>query len=208
MKVLLLNGSANQKGNTFTALSEIAGQLEKNGIEAEIMQLGNKPVRGCIACGQCQAKQLGRCAFDDDICNRIVEKLNASDALVVGSPVYYGQPNGALMALLPRVMYTNSKAFAGTPVASVAIARRGGATAALQTLNMPFQMLDCVIVGSQYWNIAYGRMPGEAGMDTEGMQTMRRLGTNIAWLLKNLHADGAAVQPPREPWAPMHFIRQ
>ena len=90
MKVLLLNGSANQKGNTFTALSEIAKQLEKNGMEAEIMQLGNKPVRGCIACGQCQVKQLGRCAFDDDVCNRIVDKLNEADALVVGSPVYYG----------------------------------------------------------------------------------------------------------------------
>lgn len=92
----MLNGSANKKGNTFTALSEVARQLENNGVEAEIMQLGNKPVRGCIACGQCQAKQLGCCVFDDDICNRIVEKLNEADALIVGSPVYYGQPNGAL----------------------------------------------------------------------------------------------------------------
>ena len=102
MKVLLLNGSANKNGNTFTALSEIARQLEKNGVESEIMQLGNKPVRGCIACGQCQAKQLGHCVFDDDICNRIVEKLNEADALIVGSPVYYGQPNGAVMAVLQR----------------------------------------------------------------------------------------------------------
>ena len=93
MKVLLLNGSANRNGNTFTALSEIAKQLEKNGVESEIMQLGNKPVRGCIACGQCRTKQLGQCVFDDDICNRIVEKLNEADAFIVGSPVYYGQPN-------------------------------------------------------------------------------------------------------------------
>ena len=102
MKVLLLNGSANKNGNTFTALSEIARQLEKSGVESEIMQLGNKPVRGCIACGQCQAKQLGHCVFDDDICNRIVEKLNEADALIVGSPVYYGQPNGAVLAVLQR----------------------------------------------------------------------------------------------------------
>ena len=105
MKVLLLNGSANKNGNTFTALSEIARQLEKNGVESEIMQLGNKPVRGCIACGQCHAKQLGHCVFDDDICNRIVEKLNEADALIVGSPVYYGQPNGAVMAVLQRAFF-------------------------------------------------------------------------------------------------------
>ena len=109
MKVLLLNGSANKNGNTFTALSEIARQLEKNGVESEIMQLGNKPVRGCIACGQCQAKQLGHCVFDDDICNRIVEKLNEADALIVGSPVYYGQPNGAVMAVLQRAFFSGAQ---------------------------------------------------------------------------------------------------
>jgi len=106
MKVLLLNGSANKKGNTFTALTEIASRLEKNGVESEIMQLGNKPVRGCIACGQCQMKQLSRCVFDDDVCNRIVEKLNEADALIVGSPVYYGQPNGAVMAVLQRAFFS------------------------------------------------------------------------------------------------------
>ena len=105
MKVLLLNGSANRNGNTFTALSEIARRLEKNGVESEIMQLTGKPVRGCIACGACRAKELGRCVFDDDICNRIVEKLGEADALIVGSPVYYGQPNGALMAVLQRAFF-------------------------------------------------------------------------------------------------------
>lgn len=206
MKVLLLNGSANQKGNTFTALSEIAKQLEKNGIEAEIMQLGNKPVRGCIACGQCQAKQLGRCAFDDDICNRIVEKLNASDALVVGSPVYYGQPNGAVMAVLQRAFFSGANV-QNKPAAAVAICRRGGASAAYQTLNMMFEMMNMPVVTSQYWNIAYGLAPGEATQDSEGMQTMRTLADNMAWLLKKIHADGQPDYPEREPWQGMNFIR-
>ena len=140
MKVLLLNGSANKNGNTFTALSEIARQLEKNGVESEIMQLGNKPVRGCIACGQCQAKQLGHCVFDDDICNRIVEKLNEADALIVGSPVYYGQPNGAVMAVLQRAFFSGANV-QNKPAAAVAICRRGGATAAYQTMNMIFEMM-------------------------------------------------------------------
>ena len=206
MKTLLINGSPHQNGNTALALAEITKSLNAENVETSIFWIGAKPFHGCNACGSC--RELTRCVFNDDPCNELAAKIAEADAIVVGSPVYYGQPNGALLALLQRAMYSNSKAFAGKPVASVAIARRGGATAALQTLNMPFQMLDCVIVGSQYWNIAYGRTPGEAGMDTEGMQTMRRLGTNIAWLLKNLHADGAAAQPPREPWAPMHFIRQ
>jgi len=194
-KVLLLNGSANKKGNTFTALTEIARQLEKNGVESEIMQLGNKPVRGCIACGQCQMKQLGRCVFDDDVCNRIVEKLNEADALIVGSPVYYGQPNGAVMAVLQRAFF------------SVAVCRRGGATAAYQTLNMIFEMMNMPVVTSQYWNIAYGMAPGEATQDTEGMQTMRTLADNMAWLLKKIHANGQPDYPEREPWQGMNFIR-
>ena len=179
MKVLLLNGSANKKGNTFTALTEIAKQLEKNGVESEIMQLGNKPVRGCIACGQCQMKQLGRCVFDDDVCNRIVEKLNEADALIVQNK----------------------------PAAAVAVCRRGGATAAYQTLNMIFEMMNMPVVTSQYWNIAYGLAPGEATQDTEGMQTMRTLADNMAWLLKKIHADGNPDYPEREDWHCMNFIR-
>ena len=189
MKVLLLNGSANKKGNTFTALTEIANQLEKNGIEYEIVQLGNKPVRGCIACGQCRAKQLGRCIFDDDVCNRIVEKLNEADALIVGSPVYYGQPNGAVMAVLQRAFFSGANV-QNKPAAAVAICRRGGATAAYQTLN-----------------IAYGLAPGEVTQDMEGMQTMRVLADNMAWLLKKIHANGNPDYPEREEWQGMNFIR-
>ena len=206
MKVLLLNGSANKKGNTFTALSEIAKQLEKNGVESEILQMGNKPVRGCIACGQCRMKQLGRCVFDDDVCNRIVEKLNEADALIVGSPVYYGQPNGAVMAVLQRAFFAGANV-QNKPAAAVAICRRGGATAAFQTMNMIFEMTNMPLVTSQYWNIAYGRTPGEAKQDTEGMQTMRTLADNMAWLLKKIHADGNPGYPEREPWQAMNFIR-
>ena len=206
MKVLLLNGSANKNGNTFTALSEIAKQLEKNGVESEIMQLGNKPVRGCIACGQCRMKQLGRCVFDDDVCNRIVEKLNEADALIVGSPVYYGQPNGAVMAVLQRAFFAGANV-QNKPAAAVAICRRGGATAAFQTMNMIFEMTNMPIVTSQYWNIAYGRTPGEAKQDTEGMQTMRTLADNMAWLLKKIHANGNPDYPEREEWQGMNFIR-
>lgn len=206
MKVLLLNGSANKSGNTFTALYEAAKQLEKNGIEAEIMHLGNKPVRGCIACFQCQTKQLGRCIFDDDICNRIIEKINEADALIVGSPVYYGQPNGAIMAVLQRAFFSGAKV-QNKPAAAVAVCRRGGASAAYQTLNIMFEMMNMPIVTSQYWNIAYGRTPGEVTQDTEGMQTMRTMADNMAWLLKKIHADENPDYPEREPWQSMNFIR-
>ena len=137
---------------------------------------------------------------------RLKEELETADAVVVGSPVYYGQPNGALLALLQRALFSASSAVAGKPVATVAICRRGGATAAFQCLNLPFQMLSCYVVGSQYWNIAYGREAGEAAKDTEGMQTMRTLARNLAWLLKSA-AAGAVPRPAPEPWAPMHFIR-
>ena len=207
MKVLLINGSAHKEGNTFTALSEIARQLEKQGVESEIVQLGNKPVRGCIACGQCRTKALGRCTFDDDVCNRIVEKLDGADALIVGTPVYYGQPNGAVLAVMQRVFFSASSKVENKPAASVAICRRGGATAAFQTMNMMFEMMNMPLVTSQYWNIAYGREPGQAALDTEGMQTMRTLADNRAWLLKKIHADGDPAYPEREPWQPMHFIR-
>ena len=207
MKVLLINGSARREGNTFVALSEVARQLEKHGVETEIMQLGNKPVRGCISCGQCMSRGLGRCAFDDDICNRIVEKLDDIDALVVGSPVYYGQPNGALLAVMQRVLYSASGKLENKPAANIAICRRGGATAAFQTMNMMFQMVNMPLVTSQYWNIAYGREAGEAAQDAEGMQTMRTLADNMAWLLKKIHAGNNPDYPEREEWQPMHFIR-
>ena len=208
MKVLLINGSARRNGNTFLALSEIAKQLKKNGIDSEIVQIGAKPVRGCIACYQCKMKKLGRCVFDDDLCNHVNERMADCDALIVGSPVYYGQPNGSLISLVQRMLFSAGALYIGKPAASVAVCRRGGATSAYQTMNMPFEMMNMPIVTSQYWNIAYGRDPGEATMDTEGMQTMRTLADNMAWLLKNIHGEHSLPLPEREEWNPMHFIRK
>ena len=207
MKVLLINGSPHKQGNTFLALSEAAKTLAANEIETEIVQIGVKPVRGCIACGQCKQKELGRCVFDDDICNRISEKLDDADALIVGSPVYYGQPNGAVLSLIQRMFFSAGEKVQNRPAAAVCVCRRGGATAAFQAMNMPFQMMNMPVVTSQYWNIVYGREEGQAALDTEGMQTMRTMANNMAWLLKKIHAERELNYPEREPWEPMHFIR-
>lgn len=204
MKVLIINGSPRQKGNTSIALAEIAKQLEKLGIESEIVWIGNKPVRGCIACNTCKDKP-GACVFADDVCNGISAKMNSSDALIVGSPVYWGQPNGAVLSIIQRAFYSNGAAFRGKPAAAVAVCRRGGATATFETLNMPFQMMSMPVVTSQYWNIVYGREPGQAALDREGLQTMRTLANNMAALLR---ATGGKPMPGSdEPWDGMHFIR-
>ena len=200
----MINGSPRQKGNTSIALAEIAKQLEKLGIESEIVWIGNKPVRGCIACNTCKDNP-GACVFDDDVCNGISAKMNSSDALIVGSPVYWGQPNGAVLSIIQRAFYSNGAAFRGKPAAAVAVCRRGGATATFETLNMPFQMMSMPVVTSQYWNIVYGREPGQAAFDREGLQTMRTLANNMAALLK---ATGGKPMPGSdEPWDGMHFIR-
>ena len=206
MKVLLVNGSPHQQGNTALALAEVAAQLKKNGIDSEILWIGNKPVRGCIACGRCKSNGDGRCVFDDDVCNSISSKFAECDALIVGSPVYYGQPNGALLSVIQRAFFSNGASITGKPAAAVAVCRRGGATATFDTINMPFQMMNMPIVSYQYWNIVYGREPGQAKLDSEGMQTLRALANNMAFLLK---ATGGTPAPGRgdEPWAPMHFIR-
>ena len=207
MKVLMINGSPRKQGNTFVALSEAAKTLEQQGIETEIVHIGVKPIRGCIACGQCKAKQLGKCAFDDDVCNSISAKLDSADALIVGSPVYYGQPNGAVLSLIQRMFISAGAKVQNKPAAAVCVCRRGGATAAYQTLNMPFQMMNMPVVTSQYWNIVYGREEGQAALDTEGMQTMRTMANNMAWLLKKIHANGTPDYPKREEWKPMNYIR-
>lgn len=205
MKALLINGSARANGNTRIALEEVGKTLKENGVDYEIVGIGTKPVHGCIACGRC--REIGRCVFDDDPCNLFAEKLATSDALIVGTPTYYGQPNGALLAIMQRLFYSRSDLAINKPAAGIAVCRRGGATAALQSLSMMFQLQHMPMVTSQYWNIVYGRAEGEAALDTEGMQTMRALGRNMAFLLKRIHSSSPIQYPEREPWAPMHFIR-
>ena len=206
MKVLLINGSPRPKGNTSVALAEIAKTLEQEGIDSEIVWIGNKPIRGCIACNQCSRKP-GACVFNDDVCNTISAKFAEADALIVGSPVYYGQPNGALLSIIQRAFYSNGAAIAGKPAAAVAVCRRGGATAVFDTLNMPFLMMNMPVVTSQYWNIVYGLQPGQAALDTEGMQTMRTLAHNMAWMLKATGGKPAPGRAADDLAAPMHFIR-
>lgn len=205
MKVLLLNGSPRKEGNTYTALSEISAQLAKNGIDSEIVWIGNKPVRGCIGCGQCRVEGKGLCVFNDDVCNEIIAKMNEADGLVVGSPVYYGTPTGNVLNVLHRMMYSGCKV-QGKPAAALAVCRRGGATAAFQCLQMPFQMMNMPIVTSQYWNITYGAAEGQTAQDLEGMQIMRTLANNMAWLLKKIRT-GEGDMPEREPWSPFNYIR-
>ncbi len=206
MKVLLINGSPRPNGNTFTLLKEAASQFEKNGIDSEIINIGNTPVHGCTACSACRRDKEHHCIFADDICNQLIDRMSESDAVIVGSPVYYGQPNGAVLSLLQRMAYAGGTFMQGKPAAAVTVCRRGGASAAFQTLQMPFQMLNMPIVTSQYWNIAYGSTPGQVAQDAEGMQTMRTLADNMSYMLKQFES-GKAAKPEREPGTFTNFIR-
>ena len=204
-KVLLINGSPRQQGNTFLALSEAAKALNEQGIETEIVWIGTKPVRGCIACGTCAQRGDGHCVFGDDICNEVIDKMNASDGLIVGSPTYYGTPTGPVLSLIHRMLYAGAQV-QGKPAAAVAVCRRGGASAAFQTLQLPFQMVNMPLATSQYWNIVYGMEPGQVQLDAEGMQTMRVMARNMAWMIKQFKT-GTAPMPELEPWEGTHFIR-
>ncbi len=204
MKVLLINGSPRRQGNTFTALSEVAGALEKEGVETQIISIGAKAVQGCIACNKCA--ELGRCVFKDDLYNTVREALCDADGFIVGSPVYYAGPNGSLCALLDRLFYSASGLLRYKPAASIAVCRRGGASATFDRLNKYFTISNMPVVSSQYWNIIHGLLPGEASQDAEGLQIMRTLGRNMAWLLKNIQAGGVERPVPEERQA-TNFIR-
>lgn len=204
MKVLLINGSPHKEGCTFTALSEVAAALNKNGIETEIFHIGTKPVRGCIACRRCS--ELKKCVFDDDCANTIAQKMQEADGIVIGSPVYYAGPNGALCALLDRAFYQLSGVYRGKPSAAVVSCRRGGASASFDRLNKYFTINQMPVVASQYWNSVHGNTPDEVRQDLEGLQIMRTLGNNMAWMLKNINQ--ADVQLPEvEKFQRTNFIR-
>ena len=207
MNVLLINGSPHPKGCTYTALRTVADQLENNGLNTPILQMGNKAVRGCIACGKCA--DTGHCVFTDDPVNEAIDLLREADALVVGSPVYYAGPNGSLCAFLDRMFYMKSAPYAFKPAAAVVSCRRGGASASFDRLNKYFTIARMPVVASQYWNSVHGNTPAEVLKDREGLQTMRTLGDNMAWLLKCIAAGKAAgvEYPTPEPWEATNFIR-
>lgn len=204
MNVLLINGSPHGKGCTYTALSEVADTLEKHGIVTRIYHIGKKPVRGCIACGRCN--ELSRCVFDDNPANEMLSLMQQADGVVIGSPVYYAGPNGALCALLDRAFYASNGSLAFKPAAAVVSARRSGTTASFERLNKYFTMNRMPVVSSQYWNGVHGFTPDDVMQDEEGLQTMRTLGYNMAWLLKSI-AEGGRPFPQIEQWTPTHFIR-
>ena len=189
MNVLLINGSPHKKGCTYTALSEVAGQLEKNGIGSNIVHIGSKPIRGCIACGAC--RETGLCVFDDDPVNECSGLLKAADGLIVGSPVYYAAPNGALCAFLDRLFYMKSGAYAYKPAAAVVSCRRGGASAAFDRLNKYFTISCMPIVSSQYWNSVHGNTPEEV--------RTRRVCRSCGPWATTWRGCSSALRPPRGP---------
>lgn len=206
MKVLMLNGSAHQKGNTYLSLLEVGKTLEAEGIDYEIFQLGGGPVRDCIGCGKCSEKG---CIFDDDKVNEFLAKAKEADGFVFGTPVYYAHPSGRILSFLDRVFYSSGKAFAFKPGASVVVARRGGASASFDVLNKYFGISQMPTVGSTYWNLVHGWEQGEAALDTEGLQTMRNLARSMAWMLKCFEAGKASgvPLPETERGNRMNFIR-
>lgn len=206
MKVLLINGSPHAKGNTAVALNEMIKVFAEAGVETELVHVGGKDIRGCVACGNCF--KLGRCVFDD-IVNEVAPKFAAADGLVVGAPVYYSSPNGTIISFLDRLFYsTNTVNKAMKVGASVVICRRGGASASFDVLNKYFGISGMPVAGSQYWNIVYGLKEGEAAQDAEGLQTMRTLARNMTFLMKSIALGKEKFGiPEREPWTPTHFIR-
>ncbi len=196
MKVILINGSPRENGTTALALSEVAGAIREAGIDTEILHIGSRPVAGCIGCGRCGRK--GGCvAFPEDIVNQWLAKIREADGLVIGSPVYFASPNGQLMAALDRLFYVGADALAHKPVAAVAVARRAGTTATLDALNKYLTYYQTPLVSSTYWNVAHGPTADLAKQDEEGLQTMRNLGRNMAWMLRCIEAGREkGIQPP------------
>ena len=205
MKVLLLNGSPKAKGNTSLALNEMAAVFAQEGIEAEIIQVGHQAVRGCIACGSCGKN--GKCVFDDAV-NEVAAKFEAADGLVIGSPVYYAGANATLMAFLQRLFYSTRFDKTMKVGASVVIARRGGCSATYDEMNKFFGISGMPIASSQYWNSVHGGAPGQVLEDAEGMQTMRTLARNMAFLMKAIALGKEKYGlPEKEPHAWTNFIR-
>ena len=205
MKVLIINGSPRINGNTTIAVNEMVKVFENEGVEAEVVQIGNKDVRGCIACGTCFKK--GSCVFDDVI-NELAPKFEAADGLVVASPVYYASANATLIACLDRLFYSTRFDKTMKVGASVVCARRGGLSATFDELNKYFTICGMPVASSQYWNSIHGREPGQAEQDAEGLQTMRTLARNMTFLMKSIELGKEKYGLlEKEEWQPTHFVR-
>lgn len=207
MKVLLINGSPHEKGCTYTALSEIAGVLNENGIDTEIFQVGSDPIRGCVGCGGCAGKN--RCVFQDQV-NVALDKAAKADGFIFGSPVHYASAGGAITSFLDRMFFAGKENMVYKPGAAVVSCRRAGSTATLDQLNKYFTISSMPLVGSSYWNMVHGNTPEEVLQDKEGLQTMRNLARNMAWLLHCIEAGkkaGISVPQP-ESGSTTNFIRK
>lgn len=205
MKVLFINGSPHPNGNTYIALHEMEKIFDKEGIESEIIQVGNKDIRGCIACRSCVKN--GKCVFDDMV-NEIALKFEECDGLVVGSPVYYASANATLIAFLTRLFFSTGFDKTMKVGAAVVAARRGGLSSTFDELNKFFTISGMPVASGQYWNSIHGREIGEAVQDTEGLQGMRTLARNMAFLMKSIELGKEKYGiPEKEPFAPMNFIR-
>ena len=206
MKVLLINGSPHERGCTYTALCEVEKTLKECGIETEIFWIGNKPIGGCIACKGCI--KLGKCAYDD-VVNVAREKSYEADGFIFGTPVHYAAPSGNMTAFMDRLFFSAGKTMRLKPAAAVASARRAGTTATLEIINKYFTISSMPVVSSKYWNMVHGNTPEQVRQDEEGMQVMRELGRNMAWLLKCIEAGRAAgiPDPVKEKPVMTNFIR-
>lgn len=205
MKVLLVNGSPHSQGCTATALEEVAKELTRQGIESEHYWIGTNPISGCIACGGC--RRTDGCVLQDGV-TEIGKRLDEFDAFVFGAPTYYGGPCGQLQCFMDRLFCSSSRKLMGKPAAAVVSCRRGGATAAFQRLNMYFQMTNMPVITSQYWNQVHGDNAQQVAQDLEGLQTMRTLAVNMAYVLKTAQAAGDTVPlPVRETVIRTNFIR-
>ena len=205
MKVLIINGSPHANGNTAVAVNELAKTFEAQGIDTEVCHIGNKDIRGCIACGKCH--EIGKCVFND-VVNELAPKFEEADGLVVASPVYYASANATLIACLDRLFFSTHFDKTMKVGASVVVARRGGCSATFDELNKYFTICNMPIASSQYWNSVHGREPGQAEKDAEGLQTMRTLAKNMSFLMKSIALGKEQFGlPEKEPWQPTHFIR-
>ena len=205
MKVLLLNGSPKANGNTAYALSQMAEVFTAEGVETEILHVGNQPIRGCIACGSC--RKTGKCIFDDAV-NQAAEAFRQADGLVAASPVYYASANATLVAFLDRLFYSTGFDKRMKVGASVVVARRGGCSATFDELNKYFTMTGMPVASSQYWNMVYGGSAEEVAQDAEGLQTMRTLGRNMAFMMKSFQLGKEQIGlPQKEPLIFTNFHR-